>query len=77
MPTPSSSSRDLRDPRTDGGHNGGLIFRLGIVYILYEYDKGLGCYLGYVSPEIARDEAKAKQEADYVMTLVARGLTSH
>jgi len=30
MPTPSSSGRDLRDPRTDGGHNGGLIFRLGL-----------------------------------------------
>jgi len=43
----------------------------------YEYDKGLDCYLGCVSSEIARDEAEAKQKADHVLTLVARGLTSH
>ena len=43
----------------------------------YEYYKGLHCYLGYVSPEIARDEAEAQQKVDHVMTLVARGLASH
>ena len=42
-----------------------------------EYDKALDCYLGLVSPEIARSLEEAQTKADHVFALVARGLTTH
>lgn len=42
-----------------------------------EYDKGLKRYLGYISPEIARNEEEKSKKASHCMALMVRGLTSH
>lgn len=42
-----------------------------------EFDKGLKRYLGFISPEIARDEAEKKMKATHCLAIMVRGLTVH
>ncbi|CAG5096767.1 Similar to T: Transposable element P transposase (Drosophila melanogaster), partial [Cotesia congregata] len=42
-----------------------------------EYDRGLGNFIGLVTPELARDSNEADTMASHAIAFVARGLTSH
>ncbi|KAK3929397.1 Transposable element P transposase, partial [Frankliniella fusca] len=42
-----------------------------------EYDKGLKCYSGFVSSEIAKDEDEKLTKASHCLAFVLRGLTTH
>lgn len=42
-----------------------------------EYDKGLKSFIGYISPEIARNEAELNQPAEKVLAFVVKGLALH
>ena len=42
-----------------------------------EYDKGLKRYIGFISPEIARDEKEKNRLATHALVFIVRGLSLH